>query len=99
MFSTSTIPSPYSAPPLTPSMRYWEPYGEARTVTRMDPYRAEYGRFIGYEANGSWGQYLVIYPDQRLVAVRMMAVTEKTNVTDSFDNFHILVRALVPGTK
>jgi CubicO group peptidase (beta-lactamase class C family) len=78
--------------------RYWEPYGEARTVTRMDPERYEYGRFIGYEANGSYGQYVDIYPDQRLVAVRMMAVTEKTNpATDSFENFRVLVRALVPG--
>ena len=77
--------------------RYWEPYGEARLVTRMDPYRAEYGPFIGFEANGSWGQYLVIYPDQRLVAVRMMAVTENTRMTDSFENFRVLVRALVPG--
>jgi CubicO group peptidase (beta-lactamase class C family) len=78
--------------------RYWEPIGEARMVTRMDPERAEYGRFIGYEANGSYGQYLVIYPDQRLVAVRMMVVTEKTNpATDSFESFRVLVRALVPG--
>jgi CubicO group peptidase (beta-lactamase class C family) len=78
--------------------RYWEPYSEARMVTRMDPERAEYGRFIGYEANGSYGQYLVIYPDQRLVGVRMMIVTEKTNpATDSFENFRVLVRALVPG--
>lgn len=77
--------------------RYWEPYGEAKMVTRMAPERAEYGRFIGYEANGSYGQYLVIYPDQRLVAVRMMVVTEKTTVTDSFENFRVLVRALVPS--
>jgi hypothetical protein len=50
------------------------------------------------EANGSYGQYLVIYPDQRLVAVRMMVVTEKTNpATDSFENFPVLVRALVPS--
>ncbi|MEO7456233.1 MAG: serine hydrolase domain-containing protein [Gemmatimonadaceae bacterium] len=77
--------------------KYWEAYGEARMVTRMAPERAEYGRFIGYEANGSYGQYLVIYPDQRLVAVRMMAVTETTKVTDSFEAFSVLVRALVPG--
>ena len=77
--------------------RYWEPYGEAKTSTRMNPERAEFGRFIGYEANGSWGQYLVIYPDQRLVAVRMMAVTKTTTTTDSFEEFGVLVRALVPG--
>ena len=78
--------------------RYWEPYGEAKMMTRMEPARAEYGRFIGYEANGSYGQYLVIYPDQRLVAVRMMAVTKMTDpANDSFDKFPVLVRALVPG--
>jgi CubicO group peptidase (beta-lactamase class C family) len=66
-------------------------------VTRMSPERAEYGRFVGYEANGSYGQYLVIYPDQRLVAVRMMTVTDKTTVADSFEDFRVLVRALVPG--
>ena len=78
--------------------RYWEPYGAARAITRMEPARAEYGRFIGYEANGSYGQYLVVYPEQRLLAVRMMAVTERTDpASDSFEQFRTLVRALVPG--
>lgn len=79
--------------------RFWEPYSEARSKTRLDPVRAEYGRFIGYEANGSYGQYLVVYPAQRLIAVRMMAVTGRTDpTTDSFESFRTLVRALFPGT-
>jgi CubicO group peptidase (beta-lactamase class C family) len=77
--------------------KYWEPYGEARTRTRMNLERKEYGRMIGYEAQGSFGQYIVIYPDQRLVAVRMIAVTDRFSVPgDSFENFRELVRALVP---
>ena len=77
--------------------KYWEPYGEARTRTRMDPERREYGRMIGYEANGSFGQYIDIYPDQRLVAVRMIAATAGFKVpTDGFENFRELVQALVP---
>ena len=77
--------------------KYWEPYGDARSRTRMDLERREYDRMIGYEANGSFGQYIVIYPDQRIVAVRMIAATDKFDVsTDSFDHFRELVRALAP---
>jgi CubicO group peptidase (beta-lactamase class C family) len=77
--------------------KYWEPYGEASKRTRMDLERHEYGRMIGYEANGSFGQYIDIYPDQRLVAVRMIAVTDRISLPgDSFENFRELVRALAP---
>ena len=77
--------------------KYWEPVGEVRTRTRVDLVRREYGRMIGYEANGSFGQYIVIYPDQRLVAVRMIAATDRFSVPgDSFENFRELVRALAP---
>jgi CubicO group peptidase (beta-lactamase class C family) len=77
--------------------KYWEPYGEARTRTRMDLKRREYGRMIGYEAQGSFGQYIDVYPDQRLVAVRMIAVTDRfSEPGDSFKNFRELARALAP---
>ncbi len=77
--------------------KYWEPYGEASTHTRMNLERQEFGRMIGYEASGSFGQYIDIYPDQRLVAVRMMAVTNRIDLPgDGFENFHELVRALAP---
>jgi len=77
--------------------KYSEAYGEARTRTRMNLERREYGRMIGFEANGSFGQYIDIYPDQRLVAVRMIAVTDRINLpADSFENFRELVRALAP---
>ena len=58
--------------------------------------RREYGRMIGYEANGSFGQYIDIYPDQRLVAVRMIAADHFSAPADSFENFRELVRALAP---
>ena len=77
--------------------KYSEAYGDARTRTRMNLERREYGRMIGLEANGSFGQYIDIYPDQRLVAVRMIAVTDRfTSPGDSFENFRELVRALAP---
>lgn len=77
--------------------KYWEPYGEASKRTRIDLERHEYGRMIGCEANGSFGQYIDIYPDQHLVAVRMIAVTDQIKLpTDSFENFRELVRALAP---
>jgi CubicO group peptidase (beta-lactamase class C family) len=76
--------------------KYWEPYGEARNRTRMDLERREYDHMIGFEANGSFGQYIVIYPDQRIVAVRMIAATKQFNLnTDSFEHFREFVRALV----
>lgn len=71
--------------------KYWEPYGEARTRTHMDLERREYGRMIGYEAQGSFGQYIEIYPDQRLVAVRMIAVADRFDPSaDSFESFREL---------
>ena len=77
--------------------KYWEPYSEARTRTRMDLERREYGRIIGYEAQGSFGQWIDIYPDQKLVAVRMIAVTDRFSIPgDSFENFREMVRALAP---
>ena len=77
--------------------KYWEPYDEARTRTRMNLERREYDRMIGYEANGSFGQFIDIYPDQRLVAVRMIAVTDRLSLPgDSFEGFRELVRALAP---
>jgi CubicO group peptidase (beta-lactamase class C family) len=60
--------------------------------------RRETGPVAGYEANGYLGQYLVIYPDARLVAVRMIRGTRFTDPsTDGLDDFRDLVRALAPS--
>jgi CubicO group peptidase (beta-lactamase class C family) len=52
---------------------------------------------IGYRADGYLGQYLIIYPDQELVAVRLVAQNPAYNPeTDGFREFQALVRDLVP---
>lgn len=59
--------------------------------------RSEYGPVIGYQANGYLGQYLVIFPEKRLVAVRMVEGSASYNPqTDGFRNFFDLVYALMP---
>lgn len=44
--------------------------------------------YIGVNANGWLGQYLVIYPEKKIVGVRMIKKTKEYNDnTDSFSNF------------
>jgi CubicO group peptidase (beta-lactamase class C family) len=78
--------------------RFWEPVQAGLKGARVtDLGRPEYGRMIGYEANGYLGQFLLIYPDHRIVAVRMIRPSDRFNPeTDSFDSFRDLVRALIP---
>lgn len=58
--------------------------------------RKEYGKLIGYRADGYLGQYIVIYPDQELVAVRLVASSDDYNPeTDGLPDFPELVRQLV----
>jgi CubicO group peptidase (beta-lactamase class C family) len=55
------------------------------------------GPIAGYRADGYLGQYLVIYPAERLVAVRMVAASAAYDPeTDGFADFQRLVRGLVP---
>lgn len=57
--------------------------------------RKIYGEAVGYSANGYLGQYLVIYPKERLVAVRQVRASKSYNPdTDGFNDFMDLVRAL-----
>ncbi len=50
------------------------------------------GPIVGYEASGDFGQYLVIYPEQEVVAVRMIRVLKDYNrKTDSFSRFPDMV--------
>lgn len=59
--------------------------------------RREYGDFFGYNANGTFGQYLVIFPEKNLVGVRMIAKSSvQDTARDSFNNFADLLRHLVP---
>lgn len=74
--------------------------GPSLTYTTLAPYgltlaRKEVSRLLGYNANGYLGQYLVIYPQQQLVAVRMVKRTDAYNdATDGLDNFFELVSSL-----
>jgi CubicO group peptidase (beta-lactamase class C family) len=56
-----------------------------------------FGSVTGYRADGLLGQYLVVYPAERLVAVRMVAASPAYDpTTDTFPDFQGLVRQLVP---
>ncbi|HWL38842.1 MAG TPA: serine hydrolase [Gemmatimonadaceae bacterium] len=78
--------------------RFWEPlHAGLKAARTSDLARPEYGRMVGYEANGYLGQFLVIYPESGIVAVRMIRASDRFNPdTDSFDAFRDLVRALIP---
>lgn len=82
-----------------------EAFGEDwRTAVRtaLEPHglslhRIEIGEILGINANGYLGQYLVIYPAKKLVAVRMIEATKDFDqATDDFQSFMELVYALVP---
>lgn len=80
--------------------KFWEPVGAGLAPARESQLaRPEYGPMVGVEANGYRGQYLVVYPDRRLVAVRMIRAFDGFDpVRDSFESFRDFVRALVPPT-
>lgn len=57
----------------------------------------ENGSIIGYRADGYLGQYLVIYPEQELVAVRLVEQSAGYDPeSDGVREFQELVRTLVP---
>jgi CubicO group peptidase (beta-lactamase class C family) len=54
-------------------------------------------RIVGVRADGYLGQYIIIYPEQRLVGVRMVRQTPVYDAnTDHFRDFQRMLRALVP---
>jgi CubicO group peptidase (beta-lactamase class C family) len=53
---------------------------------------------IGFDANGALGQYLVVVPASRLVAVRQLRRRPHRASGDDFEDFPDLVRALVPAS-
>jgi CubicO group peptidase (beta-lactamase class C family) len=57
--------------------------------------RPVYGPLRLYHANGSLGQYLVILPKDRLVAVRQIRYSSHKTEADSFPDFLKMVMALV----
>jgi hypothetical protein len=57
------------------------------------------GPAVGFDANGWLGQYLVVIPPSRLVAVRLIRSESHQSSADDFDDFPDLVRALVPPAR
>lgn len=54
----------------------------------MNPWKSASDSIVGYKAEGYLGQYLVIYPEQNVVAVRMIKNSEDyKSKTDMFGNF------------
>jgi len=52
---------------------------------------------IGFDASGALGQYLVVFPAARLVAVRQLRQHPHRAAGDDFEDFPDLVQALVPA--
>lgn len=57
--------------------------------------RENYGAIIGYKAEGRLGQYLIIYPDKKLVGIRLITEKAELKETDLFANFGDLLYKLV----
>ena len=75
---------------------YMTPLREALAPHSIALSSKEYEDLVGYRAAGRLGQYIVIYPDVELVAVRMSEWSEAYNpATDRFEDFPRLVRDLV----
>jgi CubicO group peptidase (beta-lactamase class C family) len=71
-----------------------------RAATALGPhlsllFRRKVGGIIGYAANGYLGQFIAVYPAERLIAVQMMGYSASYDeATDGFQNFEELVRTL-----
>jgi len=66
----------------------WE-FRKATMGNGVKPYtKSVEGPAIGYKASGDGGQYIIIYPKQEIVAVRMVDTSASFNrKTDTFPNF------------
>lgn len=63
--------------------------------TELDPWTSSSGPIVGYKAEGYLGQYLVIFPERNIVAVRMVENSEDYNrKTDGFEDFSRMVYEL-----
>jgi CubicO group peptidase (beta-lactamase class C family) len=56
----------------------------------------EMGEIIGYKAHGYGGQFLVIYPEKKLIGIRLIRITDTFNqATDSFEDFADILYSLI----
>ncbi len=75
---------------------YMTPLNEALAAHSIALSSKKYEDLVGFRADGHLGQFIVIYPDVELVAVRMIEWSEAYNpATDRFEEFPRLVRDLV----
>jgi CubicO group peptidase (beta-lactamase class C family) len=61
--------------------------------------RVTTGPPVGFDANGALGQYLIVLPGPRLVAVRQVRQRPERSSGDDFEEFADLVRGLVPAAR
>jgi CubicO group peptidase (beta-lactamase class C family) len=72
-----------------------EPLNGELAAKKIELARRETGEVVGYSAVGDLGQYLVVLPRQKMVAVRLVKASKTYNPrTDWFNDFADLVRAL-----
>jgi CubicO group peptidase (beta-lactamase class C family) len=67
-----------------------EPHG----IGPWRPFHSEKGPVEAFEANGSLGQYIVVIPKARLVAVRQIRARDEHSEADSYPDFTDRVQAL-----
>jgi hypothetical protein len=66
--------------------------------TGLNLCKAVEGGTVGYAARGYLGQYLVVYPEKRLVAVRQIRGSQSYDAnTDGFVDFFELVKSVLPN--
>jgi CubicO group peptidase (beta-lactamase class C family) len=67
-----------------------EPHG----IGPWRPFHSQKGPVEAFEANGSLGQYIVVIPKARLVAVRQIRARDEHSEADSYPDFTDRVQAL-----
>ena len=73
----------------------YEAWAAAVRRTRVRAGRPEWGPTIAYSARGYLGQYRVVIPRERLVAVRQIRASSHLSDADDFGDFEEMVRELV----
>lgn len=58
-------------------------------------YKPHYGYQVGYMALGTYGQYITVFPDKKIVAVRTISNESYTGSNDEFQDFNRMVYELV----
>lgn len=74
----------------------WQNIIEIKFGSKNKLFRTEYGEFVGFYCEGYLGQWLVVVPKHKIVAVRMVGSSDSYDPkTDAFDDFCDRVLRLV----